>query len=65
MKTDVVWKVDTVPGHILEKKLNELAHDQCEIVTVERTGSVWTIITHRSTHEVSKGKVFGFTAQRE
>jgi len=65
MKSEGVWSVLTVPGHILEKKLNELAREKTEVVKIERTGSNWTVITHVAEQQTPKGKVFGFSAQRE
>lgn len=65
MKAEFKWHVVTVPGHQLEDKLNEMTHDQYEIVQVERSDSDWTIIARRSVLNEPKGQVIGFTAQKE
>jgi len=65
MKTDFVWKVFRVQGHLLEEKLNELTRDQYEVVTIAYTEGDWTVITRVSGHAHPKGKVIGFSAERE
>lgn len=64
MKTEVVWKVDTVAGHMLEETLNELSREQSEVVHLDRTGTYWTVVTRRAEHPGVKNRTIGFTPQK-
>jgi hypothetical protein len=60
MKTDILWNVVTVPGHLLEKRLQKFTDELYEVVSVEFTGSQWTIIARSSTGNAPKGNAIGF-----
>jgi hypothetical protein len=60
MKPDIVWCVETIPGHLLEKRLQKFTDECYEVVSVKHTGSHWTIIARSTENKTPKGNAMGF-----
>jgi len=62
MHSEIQWHTVTVLGHQLEEKLQSLTNEGYEIVSVDKNGSRWMIVAHRSKKNFPAKKPIGFQA---